>query len=79
MKNIVLDDALRSKLGDLNERVQLCDEAGNVVGLLLPTEVYHRMIIDLANSLVSDEELDRAFAEPGGKPLQQIKQELGMG
>ncbi len=78
MKNIVLDEALRAKIGDLNEEIQLCDETGKVVGRLFPMDLYEQRVINLANQLASDEELERRFAEPGGKTLEQIKQELGM-
>jgi hypothetical protein len=79
MKSIILDTDLKSKIGDLKEDVQLCDEAGHVIGFVLPAEIYRRMFIEMANTLVSDEELEQSFAESGGQTLAEIKRELGMG
>ncbi len=78
MKSVVLDTELRSRIGDLNEDVQLCDESGQVIGFVLPAENYRRMFIEMANTLVSDDELEQSFAEPGGQTLAEIKRELGM-
>jgi hypothetical protein len=78
MKSIVLDTDLKSKIGDLKEDVQLCDEMGHVLGFVLPAGIYRRMFIEMANTLVSDEELEQSFADSGGQTLAEIKRELGM-
>lgn len=36
MTRVILDAALRSKLHDLAEPVELCDESGRVVGRVIP-------------------------------------------
>lgn len=36
MKKLILDSAFRSKLGDLSETLEFCDEAGNLLGRFTP-------------------------------------------
>jgi hypothetical protein len=75
MKNLVLDDNLRSKIGDLKEGVEVRDEKGRVIGFMLPSSIVYQLI---EAPPMSDEEMERRFAEPGGKTLAEIKQQLGM-
>jgi hypothetical protein len=37
MNRVILDADLRSKLGDLSEPLELCDESGRVLGRLFPS------------------------------------------
>jgi len=78
MKNIVIDEVVRSKLGEVTEEVELCDEAGRIIGVLMPRKTFYRLLLETPEAQVSEEELERSFAEPGGKTLREIKQELGM-
>jgi hypothetical protein len=78
MKNIVLDDALRSKIGDLKEEAQLCDESGQAVGFLMPMSAYYRLV-ESTLPPISEEEMERRFAEPGAKTLNEIKRQLDIG
>jgi hypothetical protein len=75
MKNLVLDDNLRSKIGDLKEGVEVRDEKGRVIGFMLPSSVVYKLI---EPPPLSNEEMERRFAEPGGKTLAEIKLQLGM-
>jgi hypothetical protein len=36
MKKLILDSTFRSKLGDLNEPLELCDETGKALGRFTP-------------------------------------------
>jgi hypothetical protein len=78
MKNIVLDEALRSKIGEINDGDQLCDERGRVLGMIISKEMFYRLLSSTPEAQVSDKELERSFAEPGGQTLEEIKRELGM-
>ncbi len=62
MTRIVLDAALASKLMNITEPVELCDEAGCFVGRFLPTpdlDTLERALPEL-----SEEELERRRNEP---------------
>lgn len=37
MTRVIVDDALRTKLGDFAQPLELCDGAGRVLGRFLPT------------------------------------------
>jgi hypothetical protein len=72
MSKLTLDPQLKAKLNGLNEHLVLCDEAGKTVGHFLPDDVYQRLLYDSINARVTDEELRRADAEPGGRSLAEI-------
>ena len=75
MGKVVLDSTMRSKLADLRYEIELCDESGTTVGYFVPPE-WHRELYAWANTLVSDEELERAAQEPGGRTLAEIMADL---
>ena len=57
MTRITMDGALRSMLHNLSQPLELCDEAGRVVGRVLP--VHDMDQYEPREPQVSDEELDR--------------------
>lgn len=76
-KPIILDDELRTKLNGLNETVELCDPAGKTIGQFVPQDEYVRLLYAWAQAQVSEEELDRASRQPGGRKLTEIWRRLG--
>jgi hypothetical protein len=78
MKNIVLDEALRAKIGEIRNGDQLCDEQGRVLGFVVSKEMFYRLLTASPEAQVSEAELEQSFAEPGGQTLAEIKRELGM-
>jgi hypothetical protein len=77
MIKITFDDYMKAKLNGLNEHLEICDETGQTVGHFLPNEMYERLIYDWVNAQVSDEELEQARQEPGGRGLDEIWKSLG--
>ena len=77
MNRLVLDDTLRTKLNNLESELELCDESGRTVAHVVPTERYRQLIYAWANAQVTDEELQRASQEPGGRTLPEIWKTLG--
>jgi hypothetical protein len=64
---ITLDPELRSKLNGLDERVEVRDENGLIVGHFLPDQLYTHLLYSWAKQEFADEdEHNRAMAEPGG-------------
>jgi hypothetical protein len=76
MTTIVLDDALRQKLNGLKAEIELRDEAGKLVGHILPAEKYQSLLYAWAKTRLSDEELKRRREEPGGRSLAEILADL---
>jgi hypothetical protein len=74
MVNIVVDDELRARLGDLKSPVTLQDASGRVLAYLTPAE--DRSIYDELDMGISDEELDRRRSTGGGKPLEEWLKEF---
>lgn len=72
MTRITMDQPLKDKLGGLSQRIEVCDENGNVVGHFLPEKVYKKLICDILKADVSREELERRLAEAGGSTLDGI-------
>ena len=73
MSRVVLESALLSKLANLVQPVELCDESGRVVGQFTPAFV--PVPSDLEPQ-VSNEELQRRLAGGGGRTLEQILSDL---
>lgn len=59
MARVTLDPALVAKLKNSLELVELCDEAGNVIGRFHP--VYDKAFYDQLQPDISEEELERRF------------------
>jgi hypothetical protein len=77
MTQIQLDQSMQDKLGDMNAQVAFCDAKGQVVGRYIPEAEYTKMLYASFKNELSDEELERRAAEPGGYTLEEIWKELG--
>jgi hypothetical protein len=77
MDKIILDAAVRAKLNGLERELEVCDETGHTLGHFLPPAVYQKLLYAWLNAQVTDEELERASQEPGGRTLEEIWRELG--
>jgi hypothetical protein len=80
MTKITVDSVLRAKLVNLKDELELCDETGHTIGHFLPGDFYKRYrdhAYAWANCQVTDDELERASQEPGGRTLAETWQRLG--
>jgi hypothetical protein len=77
MDKIILDAVVREKLNGLKRELEVCDEAGHTLGHFLPPAIYQKLLYAWLNAQVSDEELERASQEPGGRALAEIWHDLG--
>ena len=77
MVRLVVDDAFRQQLEQLNTPVDLCDVSGRVLGQFIPQDDfdYQQAIAD--GCPYSEEELRKARNETGGRSLAEIWRELG--
>ena len=74
MVKLTIDQEMRGKLLDLNQRLELCDESGRLLGYFNP--VVDPSMYEGLDSQVSAEELDRRNREGGGRPLADILADL---
>lgn len=63
MTRIILDAKLRGTFMGFEKPLELCDEAGQVVGTFLPKVDY--AAVERARPPLTDEELDRRNQSPG--------------
>ena len=74
MTRVTIDANVLAKLKGLNHVVELCDDAGRVVGLFTP--VANQTLYEDVEVPFTSEELDRFENEPGGLPLKDILTDL---
>ena len=76
MTNVTIDAQTAAKLTSLNGPVQLCDDAGAVLGTFQPgvLATFPPSLKDL--SPYSDKELDELAKQTGGRPLSDILRDL---
>ncbi|MBC8290473.1 MAG: hypothetical protein H8E37_09165 [Planctomycetes bacterium] len=74
MVKLTVDHETLAKLLDLNERLELCDESGRLLGYFNP--VVDPSMYEGLDSQVSAEELERRSREGGGRPLADILADL---
>jgi hypothetical protein len=78
MNKIIIDEPLRSKLHDLRDHAELCDQAGQTVGHFLSPQLYQSLLYKaLDEPGLTREEVERRLAQPGGRPLSEIWKRLG--
>jgi hypothetical protein len=74
MTRVTLDSETVSKLHDLQEHLELCDQSGRLLGYFVPTE--DKVKYAQTEGQVSDAELNRREAEESGRPLADILRDL---
>lgn len=73
MHKMILDSGTSAKFDNIKDFVQLCDPGGRVLGYFTPRDDEASGKIDCP---FTEEELDRAVKEPGGRPLSEILRDL---
>ncbi len=76
MTRLVADENLRTKLKGLSEEIEICDEQGRTLGRFLPEKTYEKLLYEVEPQ-ISEDEIQRRLAEPGGSSLEEIWQRLG--
>ena len=76
MEKVILEQTIRARLVACTQVVELCDEPGATIGRFVPEELFRSSAYAWARASISDEELDRRAAEPGGSSLAEILQRL---
>jgi hypothetical protein len=76
MTKLIVDEALRAKLHNLDQHLHVFDETGRELGHFLPAGEYRRLLYESVQPDISEEELDRRAKEPGGHTLKEIRARL---
>jgi hypothetical protein len=76
-RTLVLDPALREKLGELTDQMEVRDEAGKVVGMYLPVEVY-QYFLRTTKIPFSKEEIEQFKQSGGGCSLADFWKRMGV-
>ncbi len=77
MGAIVVGQELRNRLRAATTLVNLKDEQGTTLGTFVPEPLAKDLLLEWAKAQISDEEITRRLAQPGGTSLSQIWQRLG--
>jgi hypothetical protein len=67
MAKVVIDAAMRSRLGNLAEAMQFTDESGRILGYFTPVRCSARL-----EPQISDAEVQRRLQTGGGRALAEI-------
>lgn len=73
MTKVTVDAAIRARLHDLSELLEVCDESGRTLGY------FHPLVLAgdaKAASPLSDEEIERRRQQRTGRPLGEILEDL---
>lgn len=76
MTTVLLDKELREKLKDLEHEIILTDESGQKIGRYVPEAEYMKMLYERAKLKLSDEELEKARREAGGRSTAEVLERL---
>jgi hypothetical protein len=74
MSELIVDSGTLSKLRQVNERVEIRDQAGELIGYFTPK--MDRRLYDSVEVPVSEEELRRRALKGGGRTLAEILADL---
>ncbi len=72
MNRVILDQSVRSKLGNLDSRLELCSESGETLGFFVPACDQQRLLYAWARGEFSDEEIESARQERGGFAIGEV-------
>jgi hypothetical protein len=75
MQQVILDESIRSKLGNLVELLELRDENGRLLGHCVPAGISD--VADGATCPLDDDEIEQLRRQTGGRSLAEIWQDLG--
>jgi len=74
MSKIILDSTTSGKFRQVNERVEIRDQAGELIGYFTPR--VDRLLYESVEIPVSDEELRQRAQKGGGRTLSEIVADL---
>ncbi len=76
MTKVIVDAALRSRLHNLDSALELCDEDGRTLGHFVPAPEDLRWAYDWARTAFTEDEIERAQQEEGGRTTAEVLERL---
>jgi hypothetical protein len=76
MQRLVLDSTLGRQLAQAEDQVEFCDQTGHTIGYFLPATEPTPELLAWAKSQITEEELERRSAEPGGRTTAEVLRRL---
>ena len=77
MNKILVEPTIRSQLHGLDTELELCDESGRTLGYFVPLTGAESRHYAWAKTQFTDEELESARREPGGRTTAEVLARLG--
>ena len=72
MTRVTLDSTVQSKLHNLDQQLELCDENGQTLGYFLTAAQYEDLMREWAVLKFPAEELERRWNEPGERTTAEV-------
>ena len=76
MAHLTLQPQFQEAIAQLGEQIELRNSSGQPVGYYISLEAYNKLRFHFVASLVSDEELEVARQQPGGRTTQEVLERL---
>jgi hypothetical protein len=77
MNTITLDADLRAKLNGLNERIDVCDEVGKVVGHFIPSAEFQRLLLKDVKVPFTEAQIEQFRKSGGGCTPEEFWKKIG--
>jgi hypothetical protein len=77
MTRLIVPSSLRTQLQGLDSELELCDESGRTLGYFVPSALDERALYDRIRSEFTDEEIEAARRQPGGRTTAEVLECLG--
>ncbi len=76
MTRVIADDGLKARLKDFSEPLEICDEAGRILGFFHPGAVDSPGSLAWTDALFTEEELERARRDTGRHTTAEVLEYL---
>jgi hypothetical protein len=76
MTRVTVDAAIRARLHNFAEPLEILDEEGKVLGVFSPIPSAERALYKDVEVPLADEDIDRLLQQPPGRPLSDILADL---
>ena len=76
MNRVLVETAIRSRLHGLDSELEFCDESGHTLGYFVPSSEADPGLYAWARAAFSDEEIEQARGESGGRTTAEVLSRL---
>ena len=76
MTQVTVSSHLRTRLDAVESEAELLDESGELLGYFVAPQLHREMLLAWSRATVSDDELEQASRESGGRTVEEIWTDL---